>query len=201
MFDASEIRYWNKFITDGAVGSAIEAADYANDSIERWQKHADKGCAIHSLEDFAVLVAQKPKEDLVFLLVIEADWWSDDLVAFAYFRRTWAGSLYMEYLAKHPLTANKGLPDFFVGGVTEGILVGLSALIDALQRDSRLAEDARPSWVWWEATEGSCGGYQRFFAPTVPKDLVIVSDKELAGCASRIVHETWADAGLRAADN
>jgi hypothetical protein len=184
--DIGRIRHWPDFIAEDATGTAIEAAGYAFDSLERFEKHRGLNRVANSPQDFDSLIQSKPKDDFVMLLVLEAQWWQpEDLLGFAYLRRTWAGNLYMEFLAKHPLATYSEPPDLKVSGVIEAVLVGLAHLLD------EVGENERPEWLWWESTEGSAKVYERFFAPTIPNDLVIVSAKELAGCRCQILHQFW----------
>lgn len=185
--DADRISKWPDFLAQQNVGTgtAKEAGDYARDSVERWKKHGLKGRVADSPDRYASLVKADPDDDIAILLVIEADWWTADLLGFAYLRRTWAGSLYMEFLAKHPMLAFKELPDLRVTDVAEAMVVGIAALIEGMD------DDCRPAWVWWEATAGSFRTYERLFAPTTPKDLVIVSARELANCRCWVFHEFW----------
>lgn len=190
--DIERIRTWKNFLAPDATSTAKEAAEYAQESITRWEKHRDIGRVATDPEDFSSLILDKADEDIALLLVVEAVWWqANDLFGFAYLRRTWTGSLYMEYLAKHPMTTYSDPPDLKVSGLTEAVLVGLASLIDSIH------EDCRPAWVWWESTKGSAKAYEKFFAPTIPNDLVIVSAKELAGCRCQIIHHFWPDKDLR----
>ena len=189
--DIGRIRNWKDFLAADATSTAKEAADYAQESITRWEKHRAIGRVATGPDDFSSLILAKPDEDIALLLVVEADWWqANDLFGFAYLRRTWTGSLYMEYLAKHPMTTYSDPPDLKVSGLIEAVLVGLASLIDSIR------EDHRPAWVWWESTKGSAKVYEKFFAPTIPNDLVIVSAKELAGCHCQIIHQVWPDKDL-----
>ncbi len=192
--DVVRISKWPDFLAAGAIGTgtAKESADYAKDSVERWRKHLSRGRAAGTPKEYGDLIKANPKDDVAILLVIEADWWAPgDLLGFAYLRRTWADSIYMEFLAKHPLAAYKEPPDLNVTRVTEAMLVGISSLMDQIEAPHR------PTWAWWEATAGSAAAYGEFFAPTTPCDLVIVSAKELSNCRSRIIHEIWPDKDLR----
>lgn len=193
--DVRRISKWPEFVSAGTIGTgtAKESAEYAKDSVERWQQHLSRGRAARSPMEYSDLVKANAEDDVAVLLVIEADWWApDDLLGFAYLRRTWADSLYMEFLAKHPLAAYKKVPDLNVTWVAEAMVVGIATLI------LKVVEAHRPAWSWWEATAGSERTYARLFAPTIPKDLVIVSSMELVNCRSRIVNEIWPAKSLQA---
>jgi len=189
--DIERIGKWPDFLAAGAIGTAKESVDYATDSVERWQKHRNRGRAAATPEEYAMLIKSNSDDDVAILLVIEADWWQSDLLGFAYLRRTWADSLYMEFMAKHPLAAYKEPSDLNVTRVTEAMLVGIASLIEQIEVTHQ------PAWAWWEATAGSADAYGKLFAPTIPRDLVIVSSMELSNCRSRITHEIWPTKDLR----
>ena len=138
------------------------AGDFARQAVARWRGYADESLAAASQADAAKRSREAPAQEFAALLVLKAEWWFDPQqpIAFAYIRRTWTGSLYLEFMAGHPLTEGR------VTGILRATLRCLAVLADA----------SGAGWVWWEATKDSFPKY----------DWLVTDGNALSDCQPRI---------------
>ena len=166
--DVGLLQGWAEFLEAESSRNMRDASDFARQAVIRWQSYADKQLVVKSREEIPQRVQTRPEDEFVVLLVLKAPWWfaPEHPLAFAYFRRTWCGGLYLEFMAGHPLA--------------EGRIAGiLRATIGCL---ATIAQEGGTEWIWWEATKDSFAKYESIIQEknamysTVPriKDVFIV---------------------------
>lgn len=180
--DAGLLQGWVDCLGPDSSGAARDSVDFARQTVDRWRGYADKRLTVNSLEE----AEQRgpATQEFVALLVLKADWWlvPEHPLAFACFRKTWCGGLYLEFMAGHPFTEGR------IKGILRATMLCLV----------RLAERARGEWIWWEATEHSFPKYERIVGQanallgTTPrvKDVFLVrtpSLKDLLAQADRAI--------------
>lgn len=169
--DVGVLQGWTEYLGPDSSGNMRDSTDFARQAVLRWQSYADIGRSAESLA--AAARKRLDRQELVALMVLTASWWfrPEEPLAFAYFRRTWCGGLYLEFMAGHPLAE----------GQVSGLL---RATISCL---AMVAVATGCEWVWWEATEESFPKYQKVvgnknilerFIPPV-QDLFVVRVSEL----------------------
>lgn len=143
--DVKLLQGWAKFLSKDSSVRMQDAADFARQAVDRRRGYAGKRLTISSLEE-AGQNSPNSDEESAGLLVLKADWGpSNDSLAFAYFRRTWCGGFYLEFMAGHPLTEGQNIK-----GIVRAVLRALVSV----------AEKTGAEWIWWEATKDSFPRYE-----------------------------------------
>ena len=173
--DVGWLQGWAESLGTDSSTDMRDSADFARQAVARWRGYADKFLAASSVADVQRRSREYPDEEFAVLLVLTADWWfrPEQPFAFAYFRRTWCGGFYLEFVAAHPLTEGR------IAGIVRATMHGML----------HLAQAAGGEWVWWEATKNSFPRYQKIIqqenllGSTQPpvKDVFVVRTAGLAG--------------------
>ncbi len=152
LHDRFELEQWTRHNAASSPQGLRDAVSYAEEALSRWGRYQRENSAVESVEAALTLIAAKdPPPEIALLFVLEASWWEPGKpAAFAYLRRTSFGNLYLEYLAKHPLSFVPGLE---FSGVSRAFFAWFGDI--ATKLDS--------SFVWWEATVDSRNGYDKLF--------------------------------------
>ena len=145
--DVGWLQGWVESLGTDSSSDMRDSADFARQAVARWRAYADKSLAASSVEDVRRRSAECPDEEFAVLLVLTSDWWfrPDRPLAFSYFRRTWCGGFYLEFMAAHPLTEGR------IADIVRATMHGML----------HLAQAAGGEWVWWEATKNSFPRYQK----------------------------------------
>jgi hypothetical protein len=161
--DTGLLQGWQEYLGPDSSGNMQDSADFARQAVLRWQSYADQRLLVDSL--IAGDSAGDGNQEFAALMVMTADWWfrPGEPMAFAYFRRTWSGGIYLEFMAGHPLA--------------EGQIRGL--LRATIRNLAIIAEATQSHWLWWEATAESHPKYQKNVGPLNTLDSVAPPVRDL----------------------
>ncbi len=121
--------------------------EYVDSSLEKQEKYAGRNRCPAEWTDFLARASQwQEDEEIAGLFVLKCAALADEILGFTFLRRTWDGSLVMDYLARCP-AANPRLQ------TTRGIGIGLLVAV------CKLAELLQAPYLWWETTRSSCKLY------------------------------------------
>ncbi|MDR1281176.1 MAG: hypothetical protein LBK99_10190 [Opitutaceae bacterium] len=147
---------------------AIDTCEYAEDAASKRRLYQSRGYLVDSWRHLDRQLEADRECEVAGLLVLRCTQPSLDMIlGFAFFRRTWANSITIDFLGSHPQYKFAGPPPpaFHVNGVGTALLVCLcraAARIDA-------------PCIWLEATASSCQFYKRIFGLAEGMDLFTLS--------------------------
>lgn len=115
---------------------------------ERWRNYQRQSLAVDSLDRLKERIRKNPKVEVGMLCRMDAKPYLDlPCLGRAFFRRTWANNLYIDFLTAHPEKPAE------VKGVGIGLLDFIISVAEAIEAGS----------VWGETTSDSVGFYQSVF--------------------------------------
>lgn len=162
----SEVNLLNTWNGDGSVRSR-NSAELARLAAIKWEATCEYGTVASSCEDIQRAIRTDAKAEVTAMLVAEAKWFDDQILGVCLFHRSWAGNVFLDFLAAHPATE----------GAVKGIGVGL--LYHLCDVCCRLEVEL----LWGETENGSTGFYEKAFGLAGIKDqLLITHEKQETFC-------------------
>jgi len=143
---------WGEAYADLPVPNARDAAEFGALASKRWRYYRKQGAVVRNLNALKKAIRDQPNAEVAMLAVMRAPWFApDNILGVCHFRRTWANSLYVDFLARHPLLETGSDRD------VRGVGLNLTAFI------VRLARAISATRVWGESAEGAAGFWQKIF--------------------------------------
>lgn len=160
-----EIEAWPGKFKQKPVGKIADILEYGELALTKWRYYKGLGRCPDSWEGIRSQIAADAKCEVGSLFVVTSPAFEKfEVLGFAFFRRTWSNSIVIEFLANSPLIEGQVPP--MIAGVGTSLLVGISQAANEINAPS----------IWGEATEDSCGFYEKRFEVPV-RDLFLV-DRE-----------------------
>lgn len=154
-----------------------DAVELARLAALRWEITCEFGTVASSLAEMATAIRHDPKADVTAMLFAEAKWFAPSLLGVCLFHRTWAGNLFLDFLAAHPDTERSDEP---VSGVGIGLLYHVCEVAHHLE--ARL--------LWGETTGFSAPRYRRYFQLAEETDRLTVTSEQQE-TFRRSVRDRW----------
>ncbi|MBI4621602.1 MAG: hypothetical protein HY736_00080 [Verrucomicrobia bacterium] len=158
----------------GASARGQDASELARLAALKWEIACELGIVASSVAEFAEAIRANPKAEITGMLLAEARWFEPGLLGVCLFHRTWAGNVFLDFLAAHPEAKGQ------IGGLGVGLLYhlcGISCHLHALL-------------LWGETAAGSSGFYERAFRfENVRDQLLVPLEQQEAFC--RRMENTW----------
>jgi len=151
--EAALLKTWNGY--EGARQQ--DAAELARLAAMKWEATCELGTVASTLDEIQAAIRADPKAEVTVMLLAEARWFDEQLLGVALFHRTWAGNVFLDFLAAHPATAGR------VGGI------GVGLLYQVCDTSRKLGAPL----LWGETAANSVEFYERVL------DLEAVSDQLL----------------------
>jgi hypothetical protein len=164
-----DLRLLKEFASSDSESKVAEAAEFARLAAKRWSYYRRQSLVATDIEDLCRRVAADPSGELSVLLVARIE---DRLLGCCHFRRTWAGNVYIDFLAA------PALQDFT--GTGTGLLFYVSCI----------AAEIGANQIWGEATRDSCGFYEKTFSCTGVDDLFRIPNSSFVRFRDRFL-EKW----------
>ena len=153
--------------TGGASARGQDAAELARLAAWKWEIACELGRVASSLAEIDAVVQANSGAEIVAMLLAEARWFEPGLLGVCLFHRTWAGNVFLDFLAAHP--GAEGL----VGGLGAGLLYHLCGISCHLNAPL----------LWGETAAGSTGFYERAFRfENVRDQLLVPLEQQEAFC-------------------
>lgn len=154
-----------------------DAVELARLAALRWEITCKFGAVASSWAEFQEAIHNDPQADVTAMLLAEASWFEPGLLGVCLFHRTWAGNLFLDFLAAHPETERS---EARVSGVGIGLLYHVC----------EVAHHLRASVLWGETTALSAPIYRGYFGLAEVSDrLVVTPEQQEAFCRS--VRARW----------
>lgn len=163
-----DLRLLKEFASNSEARVA-EAVEFVRLAAKRWRYYRKQYLVATGIEDLRRRVAADPSGELSVLLVARVE---DRLLGCCHFRRTWAGNVYIDFLAAPALL------DFT--GTGTGLLFYVSCI----------AAEIGANQIWGEATRDSCGFYEKTFNCTGVDDLFRIPNPSFVQFRDRFM-EKW----------
>lgn len=161
----------------GRSADGQDAAEFAHFAAMKWEMTCELGTVASSPAEMDAAILANPEIEVTAMLLAEAPWFESSILGFCLFHRTWAGNLFLDFLAAHPEAESRNTR---VSGVGIGLLC-------------HLREDTRhlhASLLWGETTRRSAQKYQFYFSLTEKTDrLVVTPEQQDQFCQS--VRQKW----------
>jgi hypothetical protein len=152
-----------------------DAVELARLAALRWEITCESGTVVSSLGELEATLRNDPKADVTAMLVTEAKWFDPGLLGVCLFHRTWAGNLFLDFLAAHPDTERSGI---------SGVGIGL------LYHVCEVAHQLKANLLWGETTELSAPRYCRYFEQAEETDRLVVTPEQRE-TFRRSVRDRW----------
>lgn len=146
------IATWDSAYSGLNVPRACDAAEFGALASMRWRYYRKQDAVVRNFNGLRKIICEQPNTEVAMLAVMRASWFTpDNILGVCHFRRTWANSLYVDFLAKHPLL------EAGTGPVVGGVGLNLLAFV------VRLAKAISARRVWGESSKDSADFYRRIF--------------------------------------
>ncbi len=184
---------WRKTLGNDQNPKRVDAVDFAQLAVKRYEASAELGIYANSLGDFSDHIASNPKVEVGGFIVLGCNWFPDsEIIGFSHFRRTWCNKIVLDYLAAHPFIAcPKDDATHKVRGVGVALLY---FIIQVLKRQNC------PT-LWGEATSLSSTYYQKTFKLERVEDLILAPKENLIAFAEETEREWSAASDVLTAPN
>jgi hypothetical protein len=171
--EVNRLRSWR----GGASARGQDAAEFARFAAVKWEMTCEFGTVASSQAELDAAIRADPKIEVTAMLLAEAEWFEPSLLGVGIFHRTWAGNVFLDYLAAHPDTARA---EMHVSGVGIGLLYHLCEVTRHL----------RAGLLWGETTALSAPSYRGYFQLPEETDRLVVmpAQQELF---RRSVRDRW----------
>jgi hypothetical protein len=155
---------WRQCLGDDQNPVRRDTVELAEIAIHRFQAHSPIVPYARAVEDIGDHIRDNPYAEVGCLALLKCEWFPpSETIGFIHFRRTWCNRIVLDYLATHPNLAKKPSGfEFEVRGAGTALLCSLSII----------ARDLDCDLIWGEATQGSCGFYQKVLKLESVKDLI-----------------------------
>lgn len=165
--DASNVLgLWEKDFAKDHNPVRRDCVEYAQLAHHKYSFYYRRGGCARDLPEVRELIQDNPLGEVCILLFLQcADFPDKNPLGFALLRRTWAGNIYLDYLATHPLIARPNSHDIPLSGV------GTNLLVSAFQ----IASSLQSKFVFIETTNMSQEYYKKVLELDESVDLVVVS--------------------------
>lgn len=163
--------------TGGASVRGQDAAELARLAALKWEIACELGIVASSLAEIDATVQANPKTEITGMVLAEARWFEPGLLGVCLFHRTWAGNVFLDFLAVHPETEGSAAR---VSGVGTGLLYRLCEVTHHL----------RAGLLWGETTAGSEPFYRGVFRLAEESDRLLVTPSQQE-VFRRSVRERW----------
>lgn len=158
----------------GETSRQQDAVELARLAALKWEATCDMGTVAASLIEMESAIRANSRIEVTAMILAEASWFEPGLLGVCLFHRTWAGNVFLDFLAVHPET--EGL----IGGVGVGLLY---QLCDASRR-------LKAGLLWGETAAKSKQFYERAFGFEEIDDRLLVSlEQQEAFC--RRMEDKW----------
>ncbi len=125
-----------------------DAAEFGHLAHKRWRYYRDQSLIAGSIRDLQERIRIDPDVELGMICVVGSDRLSPpSCLGLAFFRRTWANHLCLDFLAKHPATTDQ------INGIGYGLLDFIV----------NVAKEINAGSIWGETTKGSVDFYKKAF--------------------------------------
>jgi hypothetical protein len=178
LHDMSFVLRWRETLGANPKPTQRDAVDFAELARERFIADSKLGQPyIETLGKMQEHIARDPKCEVAGFMLLKCDWfYASQVIGICHFRRTWCNNIVLDYLATHPLTLGETEDTRHkVKGIGTVLLCCLS----------RIAIENSCELIWGEATDRSCGYYEKLFELEVVKDLIVVPRDNFTLCANR----------------
>lgn len=184
--DFGFVATWRKRLGNDQNQVRIDAADFAQLAVKRFEASSGMGIYANSLSDFTVHIGSNPKIEVGAFVVLKCDWYLDcEIIGFSHFRRTWSNKIILDYLSAHPYIAE---PEPETTHAVRGVGVALLYFIThILKQESCTA-------LWGEATSSSALYYEGVFKLEKVEDLIFVPKEKVLAFAEKRERD-WAVGG------
>ncbi|MEO5959362.1 MAG: hypothetical protein ABIR80_09610, partial [Opitutaceae bacterium] len=144
-----------------------DSAEFAHLAALKWETTCELGAVASSPAELDTAIRANPKIDVTAMLLAEARWFEPGLLGLCLFHRTWAGNVFLDFLAAHPKAEGQ------IGGLGAGLLYHLCEVSCRL----------RAPLLWGETAAGSTEFYERAFGIENVRDQLLVSlEQQRAYC-------------------
>jgi hypothetical protein len=185
--DLHFVNDWRKSLGDDQNPLRVDAVDFAQVAVYRFEAHSVIQPYAKSVSDFADHIAQNPRCEVAALVLLKCDWFPDsEVIGMAHFRRTWSNRIVLDYLAAHPFIVRT--PDkfaHFVRGVGPALLYFVCQVAKQYDCDA----------IWGEATQGSCGFYEHVLKLDSVEDLIYAPRDKFLDFVGRMSDRNREDGG------
>jgi hypothetical protein len=161
---------WKRTLGDDQNPFRRDAVEFAELIEHRFAAHSSIQAYVRSVEDIGDHITNDPHSEVAAIVLLKCDWFPESsVIGISHFRRTWCNNMILDYLAVHPYIAR---PPAEYGYIVRG---AGSALLYFL---SRAAQQYSCEYIWGEATQISCGFYQKILLLDSVKDLILASKEK-----------------------
>jgi hypothetical protein len=162
--DLSFVQEWRNLLGDDANPRRIDAVDFAEIAVHRFEAHSAIEPYAKTIEDIGDHIENNPRCEVACLVLLKCNWFPDSkVIGVSHFRRTWNNRIVLDYLAIHPFSARS--PEnyqFIVHGIGTALLYFLCSIAKRYDCDA----------IWGEATQNSCGFYKKVLYLDAVADLI-----------------------------
>ena len=145
---------WTSCVKGDSNPIRCDAVEFAQLAIHRVEAHSAIQPYAMAISDFGDHIRTNPHTEVAGFVLLRCNWFPDStVIGISHFRRTWANNFVLDYLATHPFIAKP--PSGTYGHKVRG--VGRALLYFICQ----LASQYGSKCVWGEATQLSCGFYEK----------------------------------------
>lgn len=139
---------------------SADSAEFGHLAHKRWKYYRDQSLVVESTPDLLARIRQDPRVEVGMMCQIQPDWDSPTkILGIAFFRRTWANSLVVDFLATHPAVQGK------ISGIGIALLDFIVGVATAIKASSVWGETTKNSVRFYEKAFGRDRFGDRFFLP------------------------------------
>jgi len=167
------LKSWN----GGVSARGQDSAEFARLAVLKWETTCDLGAVASSAAELDAAIRTDSEIEVTAMLLIAARWFEPGILGFCLFHRTWAGNVFLDFLAAHPATEQGGIR---ISGVGLGLLCHLCDLTHHLHA----------GLLWGETTARSAPSYRGYFQLPEETDRLVVTPAQ-QDVFRRSVRERW----------
>ena len=136
----------------------------------KWLETCETGTVVSSVPEMESAIRADPQVEVTAMLLAEARWFEPGLMGVCLFHRTWAGNVFLDFLAAHPEAEGQVL------GLGTGLLYNLCDISRRLH----------VALLWGETAVVSKEFYERAFGVEALSDQLLVSHEHQEAFCRRI---------------
>src|SRR5260370_38097759 len=134
--DLGFVNEWRKTLGDDANPRRVDAVDFAQVAVHRFQAHSAIEPYAKTLDDIGDHIQNNPQCEVACLVLLKCDWFPESkIIGGSHFRPTWSNRIVLDYLAAHPFIARPPSVDYshIVRGVAPALLYFLTTVAKPYQ--------------------------------------------------------------------
>lgn len=135
------------------------AVELAHLAASKWEATCEWGTVASSIAEMKAVIRNDPEAEVTAMMLLAAKWSDDTVLGVCLFHRTWAGNVFLDFLAAHPRTQGE------VKGVGTALLYSVCHVSTSLNASILWGETASESSSFYTAAFGLEDLHDRLVVP------------------------------------